>query len=349
MRDSVGTYIADVVIRDIQGFIDTLNVISPLIDGWSVSNPVSAHRIMQLTGRRFRIASYRDFSIPKRSGGERLISAPVGLLKQVQAAINVLLQTLFQPSVHANGFIIGKNIRDNALPHVGQTCIYNIDIENFFPSITKEMVRRAIHSEMADRIQSKEVITVISNVCTLPVGNGTEVLPQGAPTSPVISNIVLKRFDRQMSRLAEKYGCRYSRYADDITFSHSKEARRMNTSLLEAINKTIGQHGLKINAGKTSLLTPGQRMEVTGIVVNEKTNVPRSYIRQLRTLLHLWKKYGYRHAQQIYTDDFCHGIKKDLCRVIEGKINYLEMVKGKDDLTLRHYRQRLKTLKFNTF
>lgn len=149
-----------------------------------------------------------------------------------------------------------------------------------------------------------------------------------------------------MLRLAKRMDCRYSRYADDITFSHTRQCRKMSEFWEERILKIIEKHGLKANRNKTKTYAPGTRMEVTGVTVGDKLNVSRQYIKQLRTLLHLWDKYGYVQAQQIFVNDFCHGITKNLSNVIDGKINYLEMIKGKDDPTYQKYKQRLKTLEW---
>lgn len=99
-----------------------------------------------------------------------------------------------------------------------------------------------------------------------------------------------------------------------------------------------------MNEKKTKTFLPGTRREVTGVVVSDKINVPRSYIKQLRTLLHLWEKYGYAQAQIIFTRDFCKGMEKNLVNVIDGKINYLEMIKGKEDSTYRKLKSRFKHL-----
>lgn len=91
---------------------------------------------------------------------------------------------------------------------------------------------------------------------------------------------------------------------------------------------------------------PGIRREVTGVVVSDKINVSRTYVKQVRTLLHLWEKYGYKRAQAIFVKDFCKGISKNLVNVIDGKINYLEMIKGKEDPTYRKYKRKLKRLQW---
>ncbi len=206
------------------------------------------------------------------------------------------------------------------------------------------MVRHALYRELGNKLQSNEVVNIICRICTVPDSSGIEVLPQGAPTSPVLSNIVLKSLDKDMSKLAERMECKYSRYADDITFSHSKSIRRMSPFWQSRIHNVIAKYGLKVNEQKTKTFVPGTRREVTGVVVSDKINVPRSYIKQLRVLLHLWEKYGYAQAQIIFTRNFCKGMEKNLANVIDGKINYLEMIKGKEDATYRKLKSRFKCL-----
>lgn len=340
VRGQIAEYLKDYPVKNLKDFLRVLNFIAPFTGGWAFSNPMSARQVSRFASAKARASAYVDFYIPKKSGGQRKISAPVKELKAIQTAVNLLLQSLFVPSGYAMGFVVGKSIRDNALVHVGQTCIFNTDLENFFPSITKRMVRNALHRELGASLGGNDVINMICRLCTVPNSEGIEVLPQGAPTSPVLSNIVLKSFDEEMSGLSERMGCRYSRYADDITFSHSKAIRRMSPFWVQEIRKVIARHGLTINEKKTRTFVPGIRREVTGVVVSDCINVPRPYVKQLRTLLHLWKKYGYDRAQAIFVNDFCKGVNKSLVNVIDGKINYLEMLKGKNDSTYRRYKRR---------
>lgn len=328
MVEQIAEYFKDMTIGNRKELFDALNFISPLIDGWGLCEPLSGRRILRFVTKKSRQEGYIDFTIPKKSGGVRKISAPVKPLKDIQYAINILLQAIFTPSDSAMGFVTGRNVRDNAMIHIGQTCIFNIDIENFFPSITKIMVRKALQRELGDTLTSNDVINIICSLCTVPNNDGIEVLPQGAPSSPILSNIVLKILDNEMSVLAERAGYRYSRYADDMTFSHSKPIRRMNRYWESRVFNIVERYGLKVNDSKTKTYVRGIRQEVTGVIVSDKLNVSRQYVKQLRVLLHLWEKYGYEQAQTIFSRDFCKGVNKNLCNVIEGKINYLEIIFG---------------------
>lgn len=346
MREVIAEYLKEQTINNRQDLFEVLNFIAPMIDGWSVCEPLSGRKILRFCPAQARKDGYVDFTIPKKTGGVRKISAPVKPLKAIQSAINILLQSIFTPSDCATGFVIGKSVKDNAAIHVGQTCIFNTDLENFFPSITKLMVRRALHRELGNKLTSNDVINIICSLCTVPNAEGIQVLPQGAPTSPILSNIVLKSLDAEMMKLGARAGMRYSRYADDMTFSHSKSIRRMSPFWQSRIENIIHRYGLTINAAKTKTFVPGIRMEVTGVTVSEKLNVSRKYVKQLRTLLHLWEKYGYAQAQSIFERDFCKGVHKELTNVIDGKINYLEMIKGKDDSTYSRLKTRFKTLQY---
>lgn len=330
-------------INDLPDFFEILHTCGYMLDCWAMTERPE-RTVRHFLPARVRTASYVEFSIPKKAGGTRSICAPVQPLKEVQRALGAMLQALFQPSEAAMGFVAGRSVVANARCHLHQSCILNLDLENFFPSITKTWVRRALERELANRIPSSEVRNLICSLCTIPTPSGIEVLPQGAPTSPVLSNIVLKGLDRRLAAFAEAHGYNYTRYADDITFSHDRPIYRFSPFFMKRVRSIIEEYGLKINDRKTKVSIKGERLEVTGLTVSEKVNVPRNYIKQLRTLLHLWKHYGYEQAQRIYNHDFCHGTDKSLKKVIYGKINYLAMVKGREDPTVVGYRNRFRRL-----
>lgn len=279
--------------------------------------------ISKYLSKRARLSAYIEFDIPQKRGGMRHIVAPNSELKAVQSCINRLLQALYEPPECATGFVCGRSVKSNAERHLGSTCMLNIDMKDFFPSITKDMVRRVLKEELSEQIPSAEVRNMICSLCTIPTPDGGEVLPQGAPTSPVLSNIVLKRLDRRMEAFAGAHGCNYTRYADDITFSHNRAGRRFPQFFMNRVFSMIEDYGLQINDSKTRINVTGGRMEVTGLTVGDKVNVSRRYVKQLRTLLHMWEHYGLIDAQKIYDRDFCCGVHTDLKSVIAGKINYL--------------------------
>ncbi|MBK7800498.1 MAG: RNA-directed DNA polymerase [Saprospiraceae bacterium] len=163
------------------------------------------------------------------------------------------------------------------------------------------------------------------------------VLPQGAPTSPIISNIVCYRLDQLLTGVAKRFGLLYSRYADDITFSSNHNVYQQESDFIRELHRIIADQGFHIKESKTRLQKSGYRKVVTGLLVNEKTNVQHRYIKQLRMWLYYWERYGYERASgfflQQYIADKGHvkNGKPDIANVIAGKLDYLKMVKGADN------------------
>jgi retron-type reverse transcriptase len=214
---------------------------------------------------------YYTFQIPKGNGKFRKITAPTEELKQAQREVLRSLSHI-KVSRDAMGFTEGKSIVTNARKHLGKPFIMNIDMKDFFPSITWGMVVRALIREGVGEDLAKN----IAWLCTL-----DGVLPQGAPTSPFLSNIVCKPMDKKISKLCTNVT--YTRYADDITLSGEKE---QVLSTLEKVVEVIKSYGLRINYKKVHGFTAAYRQEVTGIVVNQKTNVNRDNILKFRAKLH---------------------------------------------------------------
>ena len=163
------------------------------------------------------------------------------------------------------------------------------------------------------------------------------VLPQGAPTSPVITNIICQRLDFLFTGVAKRFGLKYSRYADDITFSSMHNVYQPESDFLKEMHRIIAEQGFHIKESKTRLQKEGHRQEVTGLLVNEKANVQQRYIKQLRMWLYYWERYGYERASgfflQQYIADKGHvkNSKPNMANVIGGKLDYLKMVKGADN------------------
>ena len=163
------------------------------------------------------------------------------------------------------------------------------------------------------------------------------VLPQGAPTSPVLSNIVCQKLDFLLSGVAKRFGLKYSRYADDITFSSMHNVYQPGSEFLKELHRIIAEQNFHIKESKTRLQKDGYRKEVTGLLVNEKANVQQRYIKQLRMWLYYWERDGYEKASgfflQQYIADKGHvkNVKPDMANVISGKLDYLKMVKGAEN------------------
>ena len=180
------------------------------------------------------------------------------------------------------------------------------------------------------------------------------VLPQGAPTSPVLTNVICQRLDYLLTAVAKRFGLKYSRYADDITFSSLHNVFQKESDFLTEMERVISNQGFTIKASKTRLQVDGMRKEVTGLVVNEKLNVKKRYIKQLRMWLYYWETYGYSKAEVIFKRDYLKDkahVKKgqpNLINVIDGKLNYLQMVKGAKDSTYLKLKNRFDKLNENT-
>lgn len=226
------------------------------------------------------IHHYREFEIPKRSGGKRTISAPYPALLECQSWIyeNILAKVRIHSSAH--GFTFNKSIITNSKVHVGQKHFLKIDLKDFFPSITINQVITIFKSLG----YTHKVSFYLASICCY--GN---VLPQGAPTSPMLSNIVAKTLDNRLIKFAKKFNLRYTRYADDLAFSGDS----IPVKHIEYITIIINSCGFTVNEKKTSLQQEKHKRIVTGISIAEnEIKVPREYKRRLKLEIHCIRKHG---------------------------------------------------------
>lgn len=175
------------------------------------------------------------------------------------------------------------------------------------------------------------------------------VLPQGAPTSPILTNVICQRLDFLLTGVAKRFGLKYSRYADDITFSSMHNVFQADGDFIKELHRIIAEQGFQIKESKTRLQKEGYRKEVTGLLVNEKVNVQKRYIKQLRMWLYYWERYGYDRAygyfiQQYLRDRTNIKGKPNMANVISGKLEYLKMVKGEDNDAYLKLRERFNIL-----
>jgi len=297
--------------------------------------------------------SYRTFSIPKKNGAERIINAPKVILLRIQQTFAKELFTIYTPRKGTHGFIKGRSIVTNAEKHVNKKYVFNIDLKDFFGSIHFGRVRNLLRADPFN--YSYEGATILAQICC---HNGA--LPQGAPTSPVISNMICWKLDAQLQQLAHENRCTYSRYADDITFSFNVQKGKLPSQILRVNSKSekvlvgnglakiIEKHGFQINEQKVRLQGRTQRQEVTGITVNRGLNLKRSFIRQTASMLHAWKKYGVVAAEKEYIEKYRSKTMKEwqeevlakkpgvfFSAVVKGRINFIQMVKGRTDPVYR--------------
>ncbi len=231
---------------------------------------------LQKLGPEWR-PSYSNTHIPKRSGGTRELQVPCQTTKQIQVALYRKLFARYETHPSACGFIAGKSIVDNAKPHVGNEVIVKLDIKDFFPSTSR---RRILNYFRTTGWTNKASILLGRLLCY------AQGLPQGAPTSPVISNIVNKSMDRRLDALANKFDASYTRYADDITYSMAVYHRDNIHALLQSTGAILRTYGYKLNNKKKRIIRRHRRQEVTGLVVNDVVNLPRSRRRWLRSVQH---------------------------------------------------------------
>jgi RNA-directed DNA polymerase len=255
---------------------------------------------------------YRDFEILKKNGTKRLISEPLPSLKEIQIWIlkNILYKVPVSP--FAKAYKPNVKLIENLKFHKKQPKVFTLDLENFFPSIKV----KAIEKLFRQLGYSRMVSILLSKLCTR---DGS--LPQGAPTSPYLSNLILKNADVDIFNFCKKRKIRYTRYADDLSFSGDFD----ENELLEKVTQTIEKLGLHINKSKTKLMTPNTRQTVTGIVVNEKPQVVFHKRNELRQALHYIKKFGideHREYKEIN--------QKNYLEHLLGKINFVLQINPRD-------------------
>jgi hypothetical protein len=449
-------------LRTKEDLLCLLNVVKYHMYG-KKTKPFHLNQLTFYYGSRKHIVKYKEFTIRKKSGKERVIHAPVPGLKAIQRTLAYILEAVHEPHGAAFGFRKASSIVDNATKHVGSRYIYNIDLKDFFPSIDQARIWKClqlkpfllgkyekdvnensevpellminhIDGDAMDPIQaisitfkydglnllngkwetttangekisysvyinykkrnagyinfsftdfSNEIITGAKKITLKDIESGLKairyqqermmqeipshlpasiiaalccmnmeverkneagewikvrrnVLPQGAPTSPVITNIICKRLDILLSGLAKRFRLKYSRYADDITFSSEHNVYQIGGEFEKELKRIINDQGFDIKESKTRLQKTEHRQEVTGLLVNQKINVQKRYIKQLRTWIHILEKNSYSKASRIIIEQYTNdkgNVKKERVKIenlIRGKLAYLAMIKGKN-------------------
>lgn len=247
------------------------------------------------------VSHYVRFTIPKKSGGTRELAAPHRDMAAAQRWIlwNILDRVPMRDCAH--GFIRGRNVMSNAVPHVRRDAVVNADLKDFFPAITYPRVK-GIFEGLG---YSPAAATVLALLCTecprrtaevggrrLHVAAGPRALPQGACTSPALSNLAARKLDARLEGLARKTGWTYTRYADDLTFSASGETAQQCGGLLQALRRFCQEESFTVNEKKTRVQRQNAQQTVTGIVVNRRPNAPREVYRRVRAILHAAQKTG---------------------------------------------------------
>jgi RNA-directed DNA polymerase len=287
---------------------------------------------------------YIEFTILKKSGQTRTISAPATALKIIQRKLSQILYSVYDPKASVHGFIPSRSILTNAKPHLRKRFILNIDLKDFFDSIHFGRVRGIFMAPPYNL--PEDVATVLAQICCF-----SNKLPQGAPTSPVVSNMICARLDSQLRLLSKEAKCTFTRYADDITFSTSFPIFPKKLAYIDTDDKSneykvflgnrlvsiVQDNGFRINWEKVRLQHKSHHQEVTGITVNQFPNVKREFVRKISMMLHVWQKFGLESAQKKYKKIKSKELnipEEDVPRfqdVLRGKINFLGMIRGKKD------------------
>ncbi|MEC4892936.1 MAG: reverse transcriptase domain-containing protein [Oscillatoria sp. PMC 1051.18] len=299
-------------------------------------------RFLAFSRRTSQISHYIRFKIPKKTGGERLISAPMPRLKQAQHWMLTNILEKIEPHAAAHGFRQERSIVTNAQPHVGAEIVINFDLKDFFPSISykrvKGLFRSFGYSEAAATIfallsTQPEIEEVELDGKTYYVAQTERHLPQGSPASPAITNLLCRRLDRRLTRMAQELDFVYTRYADDLTFSCGSDNPRI-CNLLRRVESIVAHEGLTINQEKTRILRKSRQQEVTGIVVNEYPNIDRKTLKRFRATLFQMEKDGIAGKKW--------GNSDDVLMAIAGFANFVKMVNPEKGAAFQAQIQRIR-------
>lgn len=300
-------------------------------------------RFLAFSRKTSTISHYIRFKIPKKTGGERLISAPMPRLKQAQHWI--LSQILEKLELHdaAHGFRPCRSIVSNAQPHVGRDVIINFDLKDFFPSISYKRVKGLFQSFG----YSEAAATIFGLLCTEPDVEEVELdgktyfvaltdrhLPQGSPASPAITNLLCRRLDRRLTHMAEQLGFVYTRYADDLTFSAAGDSLQHICNVLRRTESIVAHEGFAINEQKTRILRKSRQQEVTGVVVNSHPNISKKELKRFRATLYQIEKDGLEGKHW--------GNSTDVIASIQGFANFVAMVNPKKGAEFQEQVRRIR-------
>ena len=285
---------------------------------------------------------YRAFEISKRNGTKRSIEAPSPVLLVLQRKLLQVLEAVYEPRAPVHGFVRARSILTNASLHVRRAWVLNIDLADFFPSIHFGRVR-GIFRAKPFLLPDPVAIAIAQLTCS----QGR--LPQGAPTSPIISNIICAKMDGELRRFASEQGAVYTRYADDITFSVRRrgfpqaiaaiaepEPGTFSVALSKSLVAIVENNGFQVNDAKVRIQPWKRSQRVPGLVVNQRPNVPRRFIRRTRAMLHAWEQHGLDAAQARFEEQYaahCRNKKAppSFAKRVRGNIAYIGQIRGRDD------------------
>ncbi|QLE39767.1 RNA-directed DNA polymerase [Nostoc sp. C052] len=285
---------------------------------------ISLEKLRFLATSTSLIKHYLPFKISKKTGGERIISAPKPELKAAQRWI--LENILEKLEIHnaAHGFCKNRSIVTNAKPHIGANVIVNLDLKNFFQSISYNRVKELF----CGLGYSEPTATIFGLICTTAeiaingqinyTASENRHLPQGSPASPAISNLVCRNLDSRLAAIAENIGFCYTRYADDLTFSASEDVSSKISNLIKNTKFIITSEGFTVNDNKTKIADKSMQQEVTGVIVNTKLNISKKTLKAFRATLYQIEQEGLSGKTW--------GKSTNLIAAITGFANYVAMI-----------------------
>ncbi|MBC6994307.1 reverse transcriptase domain-containing protein [Neolewinella lacunae] len=316
-------------VQDLCQYLNSIPVSEPLLK--QAYTPLSLQALSEVAS-----SCYKELHLPKKNGSLRIIHGPNPHLKAVQKGLCTLLneyqKELKSPSAY--GFVPGRNIVDNAARHTGKNVVINLDLLNFFPTINSSMVAEALAKPPASIPLVSQLNQVMTNLMCR-----EDRLPQGAPSSPAMANLVCHSLDLNLRALAQKHRFTYTRYADDLTFS-SNYPKVAEEVFINIIYQRCEKLGFKVNKEKTRIQRSSGRQSVTGLVVNSKVSVKKKYCRITRAMLHNWKKLGYEEAEALFKANYPKGPLYNLSNVLLGRIEFIGMVDN-HKLPLRQRKNQL--------
>lgn len=267
-------------------------------------------------------AFYRKFSVPKRNGTSRLLTEPLPSLKEIQLWLlkNVLHHLPIHS--HAKAYKPGISLKENLRFHVNQPMVMTMDIVDFFPSIK----RYQIEEEFVRMGYGKRISNLFAKLCTL-----SDHLPQGAPTSPYLSNLIFRSVDTDLAGFCNSHGIRYTRYADDLTFSGEFDPNL----LFNRVQSSLNSIGLQVNPAKTKVMRTHQQQRVTGMNVNKKMQVPFEKRNKLRQEMYMIEKYGFEEHLRHCSINDQHYLNR-----LKGRVNFVLQL-NPDDQEFKRYRAEL--------
>lgn len=299
-----------IVYRELSSLCHDLNFTAKAL--YTASNSVEKH--------------YHRVEMTKPDGDIRILHVPDVFMKSIQKSIERNLLVHEEISPYATAYRIGGSTIANAGLHVGAAVVMKTDIRKFFDHITFAMVKEKVFP--ADRYSEANRI-LLTILCIY-----QDAIPQGAPTSPAISNIILRDFDNRIGSWCEERDIAYTRYCDDMTFSGEFDPKE----LYSYVRSELFHEGFFLNTKKTVVLRNGQKKEVTGIVVNEKLSVPSSYKKKLRQEIYYCRKFGIAgHMKRNGIEGTEEGYRAKLL----GRVNYVLSVEP-ENMEVREYKKWLK-------